>query len=378
LGQALAASALAAIITVYAVVILSVEDQWTVIALLAAGVVVAALASRTGFLSRAGTTFTARRGWLESSAVVGALAVILYFHQDHFALLMIATVMIYASVCLGLNIQLGFTGILNFAGAAFFGVGAYTAALLTDGTGVPPVVILFIGGAAAAVIGCLLIWPVLRTRGHYAALVTIAFAILFKTFLEVNDTLGGPQGLIVGAFSLFGWSYNDPIPLGEAVEPSFYLPYALTALVLLVLAFALTRRIERSWIGVNLDAVRLDETAAACFGISIARWKITAFTIGNFVAGMAGALYGTMIGFIAPANFSFSDSLIFVSIVLLGGLGSAWGMILAAAIVVVLPEKLQVIQEYRFLLFSVVVILILLFRPSGLIPRRARVYFPGR
>ncbi len=378
MGQALAASALAAIITVYAVVILSVEDQWTVIALLAAGVVVAALASRTGFLSRAGTTFTARRGWLESSAVVGALAVILYFHQDHFALLMIATVMIYASVCLGLNIQLGFTGILNFAGAAFFGVGAYTAALLTDGTGVPPVVILFIGGAAAAVIGCLLIWPVLRTRGHYAALVTIAFAILFKTFLEVNDTLGGPQGLIVGAFSLFGWSYNDPIPLGEAVEPSFYLPYALTALVLLVLAFALTRRIERSWIGVNLDAVRLDETAAACFGISIARWKITAFTIGNFVAGMAGALYGTMIGFIAPANFSFSDSLIFVSIVLLGGLGSAWGMILAAAIVVVLPEKLQVIQEYRFLLFSVVVILILLFRPSGLIPRRARVYFPGR
>ena len=144
MGQALAASALAALVTIYAVLILSTEDQWTVIALLAGGVVAAALAMRTGLVARAGRTFASHGGWLESSAVAGAVAVILYFHQDHFALLMIATVMVYAVVCLGLNIQLGFTGILNFAGAAFFGIGAYTAALLTGGTGVPPLLILLV------------------------------------------------------------------------------------------------------------------------------------------------------------------------------------------------------------------------------------------
>ena len=145
-----------------------------------------------------------------------------------------------------------------------------------------------------------------------------------------------------------------------------------------MIAFALVRRLERSWIGLNMDAVRLDETASACSGIDLARWKITAFTLGNFLAGVAGALLGTMLGFIAPTNFTFADSLIMVSIVLLGGIGNPWGVVVAAAgIVIVLPEKLQIIQEYRFLLFAIVVILILLFRPQGLLPRELRRYLPG-
>jgi ABC-type branched-subunit amino acid transport system permease subunit len=123
--------------------------------------------------------------------------------------------------------------------------------------------------------------------------------------------------------------------------------------------------------------VRLDETAAACFGVHVARRKILAFTLGNFMAGVAGALYALMLGFIAPTNFTFGDSLIMVSIVLLGGIGNPWGAALAAAIVVVLPEKLQLIQEYRFLLFAALVILVLLYRPQGLLPRPLRVYLPG-
>jgi len=368
----------AALVTLYAVLVLRAETQTTMLVLLGAGALVLFASARAGILATIGRAYDERPALLTGSAVAGLLVLVAVFHRDHFALLMVATVLLYAVACLGLNIQFGFTGILNFSGAAFFGIGAYTSALLAEGGAVPHLLMLLLGGAAAAIVGSLLIWPVLRTRGHYAALVTIAFAILFKTFLEVNETLGGPQGLAVAGFSLLGWSFNDPLTLGEAVEPSFYVPYVLAALGLLVLAFVLTRRLERSWIGLDFDAVRLDETASACFGISIARWKITAFTIGNFLAGTAGALYGTMVGFIAPANFTFADSLVFVSIVLLGGLGSVWGTILAAAIVIILPEKLQAIQEYRFLLFSVLVILILLFRPSGLIPRSPRVYFPGK
>ena len=107
------------------------------------------------------------------------------------------------------------------------------------------------------------------------------------------------------------------------------------------------------------------------------RWKTTAFVLGNFLIGLAGALFAMMIGFIAPTNFTFADSLIFVSIVLLGGLGNPWGLVVATAIVVIIPEKLQAIQEYRFLLYAALVMVMLLFRPDGLLPRPVRNYFPG-
>ena len=204
----------------------------------------------------------------------------------------------------------------------------------------------------------------------------MAFSILFKTFLEVNDTLGGPQGLKVGGLHLFGWAFNDNIEVGES-EISFFASYILLSLFLVILAFMFTKRLERSWIGLNMDAVRLDETVSACFGLDIARWKIAAFTLGNILPGIAGAIYGMMIGFIAPTNFTFADSLILLSIILLGGIGNPWGVTLATAIVVLLPEKLQVIQEYRFLLYAALVILVLVFRPTGLLPRQLRTYVPG-
>jgi ABC-type branched-subunit amino acid transport system permease subunit len=222
-----------------------------------------------------------------------------------------------------------------------------------------------------------LILPLLRTRGHYAALITIAFVILFKTFLEVSELLGGPQGLKVPGIEIFGWSFNANIEIGEEFEISFYAPYAVLALLLLACGLVLVRRLERSWIGLSMDAVRIDETSAAVFGFEVARWKILAFTLGNFLAGVAGAVYAMMTGFVAPASFTLSESLIFVSIVLLGGIGNLAGVLPATALVVLLPEKLQVIQEYRFLLFSILVILILLYRPAGLLPRRLRAYVPG-
>lgn len=356
---------------------LAVDKQWEVVALAVVAFSGVAVLSRSGLGGRIERAAHSRH---RSALVLSIMAVIIVaslLHGSHFALLMLATVLLYVTACLALTMQFGQAGIVNFAGAAFFGIGCYTAAVLATHTRLPHALVLIAGGAMAALIGSVLILPILRTRGHYAALITIAFGILFKTFLEVNDALGGPQGLHVPGMVLFGWSLNKGLELPGGIGVSFYLNYVLVAVTLAAAAFALFKRLENSWIGLSFDAIRLDETAAAVFGIDVARWKIVAFTLGNFVVGLAGSVYALMTGFIAPASFTFGDSLILVSIVILGGLGNLLGVIPAALLLIVLPEKLQILQEYRFLLYAVLVILILLYRPEGLVPRRLRSYFPG-
>ena len=361
---------------VYLVALLAVEKPATVIALLAAGIAVVLAAAWLGLFARMSRAFAEHEDALGLCGIVALIAVAAVFHDNHFVLLLVVTVLLYSVATLGLNVQFGHAGVLNFAGASFFGIGAYTSAVLNTYTAIPHLVVLLIGGLMAALIGSLLLAPVLRTRGHYAAVVTIAFALLFKTFLEVNDVLGGPQGMQVPSMQIFGWSFNDNIEIG-GVSLSFYMNYFVVSLLLLIAAFILVRRLERSWIGLNLDALRLDETAASCFGLDIVRWKITAFLIGNFLIGLAGALFGMVGSFVAPNNYTFADSLILVSILLLGGIGNSWGVVVATFIVVVVPEKLQAIQEYRFLLYAMLVITVLLFRPEGLLPRPVRRYFPG-
>jgi ABC-type branched-subunit amino acid transport system permease subunit len=364
-----------AVVTVYLIALLSAEKQPVVMSLIALGIVSALAAGWFGVLQNVARDFSEHEDRTGLFAIVAALVIAAWFHEDHFVLLLIITVLLTTVATLGLNIQFGYAGVLNFAGASFFGIGAYTSAVLNT-TAMPHLLVLLLGGLLAATIGSVLLLPVLRTRGHYAALITIAFALLFKTFLEVNDVLGGPQGMQVKGMNLFGWSFNDNIEIG-GITLSFYMSYYVLSLALLIAAFVLVRRLERSWIGLNLDALRLDEIAAGCFGLDITRWKITAFLIGNFLIGLAGALFGMVGGFVAPNNYTFADSLILVSILLLGGIGTPWGLIVATLIVVVVPEKLQTIQEYRFLLYALMVIGVLLFRPEGLLPRPVRRYFPG-
>jgi len=365
-----------AVATIYLIVLLGAERQAVIIALLIAGIAAVTAGAWLGLFTSVSASFADHEDALGASTIISALAVAAYFYDNHFVLLLVITVLLYSVATLGLNVQFGYAGVLNFAGASFFGIGAYTSAILNDYTAVPHLLVLLIGGLLAALAGSLLLLPVLRTRGHYAAVVTIAFALLFKTFLEVNDVLGGPQGMQVKGMKILGWSFNDNIEIGK-LSLSFYMNYLVVSLLLLVGAFVMVRRLERSWIGLNLDALRLDETAANCFGLDVARWKITAFLIGNFLIGIAGALFGMVGGFVAPNNYTFADSLIFVSILLLGGIGNPWGLVIATIIVVVVPEKLQTIQEYRFLLYALMVIAVLLFRPQGLLPRPVRRYFPG-
>lgn len=337
-------------VSAYLICLLKAEAQVSIAAAIAGGVAAVALLKIAGVLDPV-LECVHRAGRLWAGLMLAmAVFLVLFFHDDHYVLFLLGTVFIYSTAVLGINVQLGYTGLINFAGASFFGVGGYTAALLMTDTGLTPVLAILAGGISASLVGCILLLPVLRTSGNYAALVTMAFALLFKVFLEVCPWFGGPQGVPVDPFSLFGFSFAEE-PKLFGMECSFYLSYDFLAIVLLVAVFAFTTLLERSWLGLSLDAVREDETASACFGISIARWKIWAFTVGNFICGIAGAYYAMMLAYISPANFAFSDSLLFLSILLLGGLGSRWGVILAAAFMVMLPEKFQVIQEYRYLIY---------------------------
>lgn len=363
-------------ITVWTTAFMRVHEQAYVLILLGAAAAASLLAGRIGLFDTVRSAFSQWPRTARVMILLASLLVVAGAAEDHFTLLLLTTVSLFVLAGLGLTIQLGFCGVVNFAGAAFLGVGAYTAAILGSKAILPSLAVVLVGGLIAAVVSSLLLLPILRTRGHYAALITIAFAVLFKSLIEVSDVVGGPQGLKVEPFTLLGMDFSQSIEVGE-VEISFYAKYSLLTLAILAAAFTLVERLERSWIGVNLDAVRLDETAAGCFGVNVAWWKIVAFVFGGFLIGVAGAVYGMLTGFVAPNNFTFGESLILLSILLLGGLGNVWGLIPAAFLVVVVPEKFQAIEEYRFLLYAALVVVILLFRPSGLLPRPLRVLRPA-
>lgn len=362
--------------TVYLAAILTADSEWALTALSAAGVVLVLVGIKMRVVATLRESYRQSEKVIDLLSIVAVVALAAYFYNNTFALYLLTTVLVYIIACLGLNLQFGYAGILNFSGAAMLGVGGYMAALLGNVAVVPRILLLPLGGIAAAIVGSVLLPPMLRTRGHYSAVVTIAFNLLFVTFLDVFGGFGGSQGLPVHGMSLFGFNFNDDWQFG-GVDISFYENYFALAFITTIAVLVIVRRMERSWIGLSMDSVRLDETSSKCFGISITLWKAAAFIGGNFIIGIAGAFYASMVGYIAPANFTFGDSLILVTIIILGGLGSIWGTILTAAILIILPQKLQAIQEYRFLIYAIVVTGVLLFKPGGLLPRAPRVYFPG-
>lgn len=370
-GQRLIVVAIVAVLFAALASLLHAENQITVVAIIAGLVLLVGIADTTSFGRGLVASCRDQAGLGNLLALLAAMIVVCAFREDHYTLLMVATVAFFATACIGLNLQLAFAGVVNFAGAAFFAIGSYTAAVLAAHTGLPHLVVLVFCGLVAGLLGLVVLLPVLRTRGHYAALVTIAFGLLIRSFLEVNDFLGGPQGLKVPGLEIFGIQFSRIREIGP-FDVSFYLPYALFGIALFAGAFLLVRLIENSWIGISLDAVRTDEVAASVFGLNIANWKAFAFVVGNILIGIAGGAYGMMNGFINPNGAGLGDSLIMLSIIVLGGLGNMWGTVGAAVVILVLPEKLQAVQEYRLLAFAILVMLILRYRPSGIMPRGLR------
>jgi branched-chain amino acid transport system permease protein len=269
---------------------------------------------------------------------------------------------IYVVLALGLNVVVGMAGLLDLGYVAFYAVGAYTYAILSTRYGLPFWPALPIGGAAAALVGVFLGVITLRLRGDYLAIVTLGFLMIVHLVLNNWDELThGPNGILgIPNPSIGGWTFSQPIHF-------YYLILILVFLIVFVAYRLMQSRIGRAWI-----AIREDEMAASAMGIPVTRMKILAFALGASWAGIAGVFFAGRYAFVSPESFTFFETVFVLSMVVLGGMGSIPGVILGALLLVILPEVFRGFQDYRMLAFGGAMVLMMAFRPQGLIgnPRR--------
>ncbi len=275
--------------------------------------------------------------------------------------------LIYVVLGLGLNLTVGLAGLLDLGYVAFFGIGAYSYALLNHHFGLGFWVTLPIGGIIGCLFGVILGFPILRLRGDYLAIVTLGFGMIFKVVMENWDELSfGPSGIAnIDKPGLFGINLS----LDGSTTYIYYIMIALVVFTILVTNRLKNSRVGRAWI-----ALREDEIACVAMGIDMARTKLSAYALGAFWAGMVGVLFAAKTTFINPSSFTFMESAIVLSIVVLGGMGSILGVILGAFILILLPEYLRAFSEYRMLAFGAAMTLMMIFRPQGLISNLRQTY----
>ncbi len=335
-------------------------------------VVVARASAR--FWSWVASAFLTHRSAALGGAAVLALALPFFLRASPYWTFVATMALVYVTIGQGLNLQIGTAGVLNLAGAAFAGLGAYAVGILTVNGGLPPWLAFLIGPLVAVAVGALLFIPILKVRGHYLALVTIAFGFIFNILMNNLEVTGGPQGIKnIPTFRPFGYAFTTPPRLFGFTLP-YHANFYYAALALAALVAWLAWRLDNSWVGLTLNTLRDDEIAARCSGVSVARYKLLAFSIGNFFIGLGGAFYAVMVGFVSPPDFDFGYSLVMLSIIILGGLDSIPGVVLGACLLIPLPERFRMLHEYRLLLYGAAIILMLLFRPRGLWPATVRRY----
>lgn len=363
-------------VTFFAVMaIFLVEGGWILIAEVVAGAAILVLLNRApGIKSRLSVAFSSHK----TVAALGALVLLLLppflLAKSAYWLFVLINAIMFVIACLGLNLQLGSTGMMNLAGAAFMAFGAYTAGLLALNAGWPSWATLLAGAVVTGLFSIILFIPVLKTKGHYLALVTIAFQFMVVILVENMEFTGGPQGLKnIPYLTFFGYSFNEAINLGF-ITLHKYSNYYYLVLALAIVVAIVCQRIYSSWVGVTVSTIRDDEVAARTNGVRINYWKLIIFVLGNCFIGLAGAFFAHLIGFISPPNFVFDRSLVMVSIVILGGMDNVFGIVLGSLLLITLPEKLRFIQEYRFLIYGLLLIIMLIFKPKGLIPFVPRDY----
>jgi len=277
------------------------------------------------------------------------------------------TALMYVVLGLGLNIVVGMAGLLDLGFVAFYAVGAYSYALLNTHFGLGFWTVLPIGGALAAICGIILGFPVLRLRGDYLAIVTLGFGEIIRLVLENwNEFSNGPAGISnIQRPSFFGMDLS----LDMAIHYVYYLMVIFVIITIFVVNRLQDSRLGRAWM-----ALREDEIACQAMGIDKRKTKLVAFFLGAFWAGIVGVIFAAKTTFINPASFTFLESAIILAIVVLGGMGSIVGVILGALILILTPEYLRALAEYRMLAFGAVMVLMMVFRPQGLIGTLRRKY----
>ena len=299
--------------------------------------------------------------------IIGLFALIFPFVFSHYQVNVMTTALIYVMLGLGLNIEVGLAGLLDLGYVAFYAVGAYSYALLNYHFGLGFWTLLPVGALLAAFFGILVGLPVLRLRGDYLAIVTLAFAEILRLVLENwNDFSFGPSGISnIPRPGFFGLTLT---PEQSAIY-MYFLLIALCGLTVFVIYRLQHSRIGRAWV-----ALREDELACQAMGIDKTKAKLAAFALGATWAGMAGVLFAAKTTFINPASFTFLESAMILAIVVLGGMGSILGVIIAALAIILLPEYLRVFSDYRMILFGAALMLMMIFRPGGLLADRRRKY----
>jgi branched-chain amino acid transport system permease protein len=272
---------------------------------------------------------------------------------------------LYTILALSLNVILGHCGLFHMGHAAFYAIGAYTVAILNTMYGVPVLWLMPLAGILAGVFALIVARPIIHLRGDYLLIVTIGIVEIVRIALinNVFGITGGANGVFgISRPTLFGYKIAKP-------EQFFYLIWGFAALTIFLLT-----RLEHSRFGRALLYIKEDEVAAGGSGINVAHHKLVAFVIGAVWAGMCGTIYAAKMTIIAPESFSFAESVILFTIVILGGSGSIPGVILGAFLLVGLPELFRGLAEYRMLVFGAAMVLMMIFRNQGLLPPGPKRY----
>ena len=300
--------------------------------------------------------------------------------QNFYHVNVMVSALIFVVLGLGLNITVGLAGLLDLGYIAFLGAGAFTAATMsqsafaTIGWKPPFIVVMLIAGVVSATLGLIIGSPTLRVSGDYLAIVTLAFGEIFRITMSNLDGSDGPD-LVHGSsgipaipnLNLFGFDFGAVhtvagIPLGR-FSNYFFLMLLIMAVIVLVFTRLNHSRIGRGWV-----AIREDEKAAEAMGVNVFGLKLLAFAGGAFLAGFAGAVKAHVDVSVIPDQYVFLESAFLLAAVVLGGMGTVMGVILGATLLKLLPEKLRFVSEYRMLMFGLLMVFMMIWRPQGLLP----------
>ena len=292
--------------------------------------------------------------------------------QSDWATVLFYPIGVYIALAIGLNVVVGYAGLLDLGYVAFFAIGGYSMAVLGTMFGWSFWEILIAGVLLTSVSGLILGAPTLRLRGDYLAIVTLGFGEIVRITAQNTDAIGGPRGIAgiphppnLSNFEIFG---VRPLKYG-LLDPR---PYYYLLVLLIVLTIIFVKRLEKSRVGRAWAAIREDEDAAELMGVPIFRYKLASFAIGAAIGGAVGVVWAAKVISIIPANFPFFLSATILAAVVLGGSGNIPGVMLGAFLIAWLPERFRVFQDYRVLLFGAALVLMMALRPEGIWPSRRR------